>query len=77
MEQQLSETGQRNPSLKRSRNAHIKTVKSIDQQNRRMNDYPTKLSELERRIQAARRREAASMLMDKWGWPIGKYVYAA
>ncbi|KAI9284079.1 hypothetical protein BC943DRAFT_338352 [Umbelopsis sp. AD052] len=70
MEQQLAETGQRNPNLKRSRNAHIKTVKSIDQQNRRMKDYPNKLMELERQIQAARRRETASMLMDKWGTPI-------
>jgi hypothetical protein len=72
MEQQLAETSQRNPDLKRSRNIHIRTVKSIDQQNRRMADYPTKLTDLERRIQAARRREAASMLMDKWGWPLGK-----
>jgi len=72
MEQQLAETDQRNPNLKRSRNTHIRTVKSIDQQNRRMKDYPTKLGELERRIQAARRREAATMLMDKWGWPICK-----
>ncbi|KAJ2961478.1 hypothetical protein NQZ79_g3273 [Umbelopsis isabellina] len=70
MEQQLAETSQRNPDLKRARNAHIRTVKSIDQQNRRMADYPSKLAELEKIIQAARRREAASMLMDKWGWPL-------
>lgn len=75
MEQQLAETGQRNPNLKRSRNVHIKTVKSIDQQNRRMKDYPSKLIELERQIQAARRRETASMLMDKWGTPIGTVEY--
>lgn len=72
MEQQLAEISQRNPDLKRARNVHIRTVKSIDQQNRRMADYPSKLTDLEKLIQAARRREAASMLMDKWGWPLGK-----
>ncbi|KAG2174431.1 hypothetical protein INT43_004454 [Umbelopsis isabellina] len=72
MEQQLAEISQRNPDLKRARNVHIRTVKIIDQQNRRMADYPLKLTDLEKIIQAARRREAASMLMDKWGWPLGK-----